>query len=351
MSRRVVVVLPVMLGFLLASSAEAQPFYQGKTIRLIVSLGAGGGTDIYGRLVGRHWGDYIPGKPNVLVANMPAGGGALAFNYLLSQAKPDGLTIVIASQGVLMRHLLRLPGHNYELRKMPLIAASSSGTVHFVSAGLGVDNVADLLKLKRKIKVADTYKGSTIALAADLMFDLLQVNFQHIFGYSSSGEVRLAVLRGEAEVGGGDGAEYNVSIVPLEKKGDIKVLFQPGLLDREGKIIEDPLIPDIPTAKEVYEEVFGRPPSGTKWEAMRGIAAIQTLGKSFWAPPGTSPERLRELEEGYRKMLQSQKYQRDAVRILGIKDPASVGEEAKAAHDLFLSLPDKIVDIYRKFSK
>ncbi len=347
------VAFAVWLGLfgITAQPGHSGSFYEGKTIKLLVALGVGGGTDIYARLVGRHWGKYIPGKPRVLVQNMPGGGGGLAFSFLHFRAEADGLTIGVASQGVPMRRLLRLPGHNYELTKMPLIAASSSGTVHFVSSRLGVESLPDLLKLKRKIKVGDTHKGSTIALAADLIFDLLQINIQHIFGYGSYGEVRLAVLRGEVDAGGGDGSGYNSSILPLEKKGDIKVLFQSGLLDPRGQIVRDPLVPDVQSVKEVYRKFFGKAPSGEKWEAVKGVAAVQTLGKSFWAPPGTPRERLRDLEEGYRRMVQSAEYQRDAKKILGIEDQAFIGKEAETARDTFLGLPQTVINIYRQFSK
>src|SRR5574342_652947 len=69
------------------------PFYQGKTITLIVGSGAGTAYDMYGRLLGNYIGKHIPGNPTVIVQNMPAAGGMVAANYTYEVAKPDGLTV------------------------------------------------------------------------------------------------------------------------------------------------------------------------------------------------------------------------------------------------------------------
>ena len=68
-------------------------FYQGKTVRIVVGLAAGGGYDLYARTLARHLGKHIPGNPAVVVENMTGAGSIIAANYLYKIAKPDGLTI------------------------------------------------------------------------------------------------------------------------------------------------------------------------------------------------------------------------------------------------------------------
>jgi tripartite-type tricarboxylate transporter receptor subunit TctC len=72
---------------------SAAPFYEGKTIRIIVGTSPGGGYDTYTRLIARHFGKYIPGNPTIIVDNMPGAGGLVSANHLFKIAKPDGLTI------------------------------------------------------------------------------------------------------------------------------------------------------------------------------------------------------------------------------------------------------------------
>ena len=89
----------IMLGIFLfaafGSTARGQDFYNNKTIRIVVGFSPGGGMDIYARAIGRHLGKNIPGKPTVIVENMPGAGSLIAANYLYKQAKPDGLTLGI----------------------------------------------------------------------------------------------------------------------------------------------------------------------------------------------------------------------------------------------------------------
>src|SRR5688572_9499388 len=86
----------VLVSVVLAASGvaySAAPFYEGKTIRIIVGTAPGGGDDTYTRLSARHFGTHIPGNPTIIVDNMPGASGLVSANHLFKVAKPDGLTI------------------------------------------------------------------------------------------------------------------------------------------------------------------------------------------------------------------------------------------------------------------
>src|SRR5256712_13472264 len=83
-----------LILFLSVNSANAQqPFYRGKTVRIIVGASAGGGYDTYSRTIARHMGKHIPGNPGLIVDNMPGAGFLISASYMYKVAKPDGLTI------------------------------------------------------------------------------------------------------------------------------------------------------------------------------------------------------------------------------------------------------------------
>ncbi len=86
--------LALLLYLAFCSTAAAQDFYSGKTIRLIVATTPGGGFDAYSRMLARHMGKHIPGNPTFVVENMPGAAFMIGTNYLYKQAKPDGLTLV-----------------------------------------------------------------------------------------------------------------------------------------------------------------------------------------------------------------------------------------------------------------
>src|SRR6478736_4255265 len=78
-----------------SASAFAQAdFYQGKTITVIAGTTAGALYDQWSRLIAQHMGKHIPGKPNMIVQNMPGAGHMIAANYLYNKSKPDGLTLI-----------------------------------------------------------------------------------------------------------------------------------------------------------------------------------------------------------------------------------------------------------------
>jgi tripartite-type tricarboxylate transporter receptor subunit TctC len=71
-----------------ASAQAANDFYAAKpSMRLIVSSTPGGGYDLFGRLVARYITRHLPGKPQMVVQNMPGGGGVTATNYLYNIAQ------------------------------------------------------------------------------------------------------------------------------------------------------------------------------------------------------------------------------------------------------------------------
>src|SRR5882724_12060682 len=84
-----------LLLFLLGSgivSAQA-PYFQGKTITIVVGYQAGDGYDIWARLLAAHMGKHVPGNPGMIAQNMPGAGSMIAANYIYNVAKPDALTL------------------------------------------------------------------------------------------------------------------------------------------------------------------------------------------------------------------------------------------------------------------
>ena len=92
--------LMVSLCHISAIQAQSEPYYKGKTVRIIVGLTPGGFYDRWARLLARFMPLYMPGNPNFIVQNMPGAGSMIAMNHVFGVAKPDGLTVVMPNYGV-----------------------------------------------------------------------------------------------------------------------------------------------------------------------------------------------------------------------------------------------------------
>src|SRR5215470_2152075 len=84
--------------FLASPAASAQDIID-RPITIYVAGTAGGGIDLYARVVGRHLGRHIPGNPTVAVQTMPGAGGIRAANFLAQQAPKDGTAITTFAGG------------------------------------------------------------------------------------------------------------------------------------------------------------------------------------------------------------------------------------------------------------
>src|SRR5205085_3703126 len=97
------VLASVVVALTVASPARAQSveeFYRGRSVTILVGFTAGGGYDLYARLLGRHIGRYIPGNPTIVVQNMPGAGSMKATQYVYGIAPKDGLTLASVSRGM-----------------------------------------------------------------------------------------------------------------------------------------------------------------------------------------------------------------------------------------------------------
>ncbi len=114
--------IAIATSFLLGGLADVKaaqpgPSFQGKVITFVVPFTAGGGSDIWGRMVARHLGQYLPGKPNIVIRNMPGAGNLIGGNHVWN-SKPNGLTCLISSGGLITSNITRPKGIEYRLEEM-----------------------------------------------------------------------------------------------------------------------------------------------------------------------------------------------------------------------------------------
>jgi tripartite-type tricarboxylate transporter receptor subunit TctC len=104
--------------FSFGRSFAAAPFYEGKSIRIVVGYSAGGGYDAYARVLSRHMGKHLPGNPTIVVDNMTGAGSLVSANHIYKVAKPDGLTIGHFNGGLFFNQNINQPGIEFDSRKI-----------------------------------------------------------------------------------------------------------------------------------------------------------------------------------------------------------------------------------------
>ena len=167
--------LTALLGLLaiLLQSAQAPgqtPFYQNKTIQVVIGSAPGGLYDRWGRLFAQHLGKYIPGNPNLVAQNMPGGGSMIATNYLYGLAKPDGLIIGMFQTFMYLQQLVGVPEVKYDLRKFNWLGSQEKGQMMlYIRSDSPYRTMEDILKAKEPPKCGGSGATDQTALLTRLL--------------------------------------------------------------------------------------------------------------------------------------------------------------------------------------
>lgn len=268
-----------------AQVSDAANFYAGKTIRLIVGYGPGGGYDTYARMLAPHL-EARTGA-TVIVENRPGGGGLVALNQVVA-AKGDGLTLMIANaEGAVLAQLVGKEGVRYDLRRVTWLArVSSEARILMWSAKSPFRTLADGLHAPRTIKWAASGKSDSIADVISFASVALGLDSRIIIGYKGSKEAALAAIRGEA-----DGISVSASSAKKYSQGN--KLIAAAVLGRE----RSPLFPDLQTVFEMVD----LPPDKAWWLDFR--ARMTEIGRAVITTPGVAQGRAAFLRAVFEEIL------------------------------------------------
>ncbi|MBI2986501.1 MAG: hypothetical protein HYY45_07020 [Deltaproteobacteria bacterium] len=305
--------MPFVLGvsfILLVSLAQsAQPFYAGKTLTILVGYPPGGGYSAYAQVIARHLGKHIPGNPVVIVQHMPGGASIVAANHLFNRAKADGLTIGSLNMfNMYSNYVGKSEGVFYDLAKWSYIGNTRSGIQIFLMRSDSYASFEAIKSAKRPVRLGYATKGDGHHLFGLAVEEGLGVKLNHIFGYGGGGEIDLGLERGELDGRSANLNSYLVSKPDWIKGGFVKILAQGGSAGREGKIIRDPRIPDVPTILELF-------PKERVQQLMDFASVGELISGVYVAPPKTPEDNLKVLREGFLNTLNDPDFLADAKRL------------------------------------
>jgi tripartite-type tricarboxylate transporter receptor subunit TctC len=269
-----------------AGAGEAD--FGGKTIRLYIGTGPGGGYDTYGRLVARHIGRHLAGSPAVVPQNMPGASSLTLTNFLFNTAPRDGTAIGIINQAMPTEQYLDIGNVNYDARAFAWIGRVSSAVeMAIVWHTVPVTTIDDVRS--RETVVGGTGPTSSTVFVPYLLDNLAGMKFKVITGFNGTTEIALAMERGEVEG----------SATPLESLTSYRADW---VRDHKIRIlvqytaVRDPDVPDIPTMVELGRNDGAR-------EILGFYASAAEVGRSIVAPPGMPGEVVGALRQAFDAML------------------------------------------------
>src|SRR5262244_1391286 len=302
--------------FLASAPAYAQePFYRGKTIRIVISTGVAGGYAEYARVIAEHMGRHIAGNPGFIVQSMPGAGGLQAANYLFIQAPQDGTTIGIVHSSVPLAPLWGSKGVRFDTLKFNWLGSLDRVDGMCISwSASPIKTWADILT--KEMTVGSSGAGSQMETYPAILNKLFGTKIKVIAGYKDGVAVYIAMERGELD--GRCGGQLTVikSTRPhwlTEHKIAVPILIAQK---------RSPEFPDTPTVLEFVKDEPTR-------QQLDLVMLTQGLDRPVMLPPGVPAERVRELRAAFDATMADPAFRADIERRNLHIDPVPGEEMAK----------------------
>jgi tripartite-type tricarboxylate transporter receptor subunit TctC len=314
-----------------AGSALGDPiadFYKGKQVNWVLSAGAGGGYSSYAHVFANYFGAHIPGKPTIVVQNMPGAGGIRAMTYFASVAPHDGSVLGLVHSSVPFAPLYGIKGANFDPRKMHWIGSINAASGICVSwTASGVTTWNDLLT--KGFVVGGTGAGSQMETLPAMLNELFHTKIKIVSGYKGGNDVYLAMERGEVQ-GRCGGLKSSIKSTRPDwfPKHKVSVPIQIALK-------RDPEFPDSPAVAEFAKD------QKTK-QVLQLVLAPMAMDRPILAPPGTPPEIVAALRKAFHEAMVDPGFIADAAKAHVEIDEVSGEEVANIINEAYAMPPDVI---------
>ena len=302
------------LALTVCRAAQADPvadFYRGRTISWILSTGAGGGYASYALAFAPYFAAHIPGRPNIVIQNMPGGGGIRAMLYLDSVAPKDGATLGLVHSSVSFAPLYGIKAAHFDARKMNWIGSIDASTgICIAWHASGIATWHDLLT--KPFTVGSTGAGSQMETMPLMLDNLFGARIKVIAGYVGGNDIYLAMERGEIQ-GRCGGLISSIKSTRPDWFPDKKVNVPIQLASARN-----PLFPDTPAIAEFAKD------ERTK-QILKLVLAPLEMDRPILAPPGVPPERVAALRAAFHAAMNDPAFIAEAG-----KDHLEIGEVSGA---------------------
>jgi tripartite-type tricarboxylate transporter receptor subunit TctC len=283
-----------------AQSQTLEQFYQGKNINLVIGYSAGGGYDVYARLLARHLGKHIPGNPNIVPQNMTGAGSLRAAAYIYSAAPKDGTAIGTFARGMAIYPLLS-GGNEFDGRKFNWLGSMTTDTsLCIASTKSEINNLQDMID--KPSNMGGEGPGADPDIFASMYKNVFQSKLKLVTGYHGTADMMLAIARGELDsLCGISWSTMKTSYAQYLKDNQVRVLVQAATSKNAD-------LPDVPLVTDI-----------AKTEAQRQTLALlidpQEMARPFAAPPEIPVDRAEALRKAFDATMKDPDFIADAKKL------------------------------------
>jgi tripartite-type tricarboxylate transporter receptor subunit TctC len=321
---------------LLTSPTYSQtPFYQGKTIRVIIGYTAGGTNDLWARAVSRFWGKHIPGNPNIVVQNMPGAGTMVAANYVYSVAKSDGLTLGLIANALFFNQIGGQKEVKFDWAKFAWIGSpEETSEMLSMRSDSPFKTMDDIRNATVPPKCGTTGAGTPGHYFPRLLEEVLGLKIDLVTGYPGASEIDLAIEKGEVQCRGGTTSAFfgREPGRTWAKTGFVRILVI-------GGSKRDARAPDAPTIWELMDK-HKTPESGKRLTTV--LLSPGSFGRPIVGGPGIPADRVKVLRDGFLKAMSDPELLAEAEKRGWEPDPVTGDKLQVLAREVVTQPPEVI---------
>ena len=316
------------------------PFYQGKTVTIIVAAKAGDVYDLYPRLLAEFLPKHIPGSPNIIIQNVAGAAGLIGTNQLYNTAKPDGLTLGASYPALYFEQLAKRPEVKFDWAKIIWIGSPvSSNSLMYMRADTPYKTIEDVRTAATPPKCGATGVTSSAYYMPKLLEEAIGTKFDIVAGYVAGSDIDLAVERGEVMC-----RAFTINaffarepFITWRKKNFVRVLYQTGA-KRDARLKDVSLLSEFMDKYKTSETIR---------RLANVVLASDQFGRPIIFPPGVPADRVKIMRDAFNKTINDPALLAEAEKRRLDIDPATGEELDKLAKEVMTTPPD-IVERVKK---
>jgi tripartite-type tricarboxylate transporter receptor subunit TctC len=325
---RSALLVPLAIAGLVTATplAQAQDFYKGKTLTIVVGFSPGGGYDVNARAVSRHISKHIPGNPSIIVQNMPSAGSMTSVRYLDATAPKDGTVVTVFNPGLITQSIVTPEKVNLDFRIIQWVGVVTSDyRVCYGFGPKGVTSWEDMMSRKEFILGA-TGKGSGNYINGATLRLVFNAPVRQILGFPGSAEQRIAIERGEVD---GDCGSY--SSIPVEWIRDGKAHPFVRFVDKKPAEIPD---------SAVFINTFAK--TDEQKQLLDVLNGADVVGRPFVMSKQVPADRVAILRKAFNDTMKDPAFVAEMEKSQLPLNPMT-GEEAEGVVNKLMNVPTNVI--------